>query len=340
VFHIHWSFDEGQFKEEMMKTVRWGIIGCGDVTERKSGPGFQKARGSELIAVMRRNGKLAEDYARRHRVPKWYDKAESLIHDDDVDAVYIATPPSSHKEYALAVARAGKPVYVEKPMALNYAECLTMIQACEEAKVLLFTAFYRRALPRFMKVKSLLAEGQIGAVRGVNLRLYQKPSADDQKGSQQWRVDPQIAGGGYFVDLGSHMIDLLQYLFGPIASAVGSSSNQAKLYEAEDIVSATFIFENGIHGVGFWSFGANENLDSTEIIGSRGKITYSTFQELPIVLEKDGGIERFDIPHPEHVQQPLIQNIVDELLGLGKSPSTGRTGAMTSWVMDKILGRI
>ena len=324
----------------MMGTIRWGIIGCGNVTEVKSGPGFQKARGSELVAVMRRNGKLAEDYARRHRVPKWYDNAESLIYDKDVDAVYIATPPSSHKEYALAVARAGKPVYVEKPMALNYAECQEMIQACEVAKVPLFTAFYRRALPRFLKLKSLLDEDQIGTVRGVNLRLYQKPSAEDQKGTKQWRIDPSVAGGGYFVDLGSHMIDLLQYLLGPIGSAVGFSSNQGKLYEAEDVVSTTFTFESGAHGVGFWSFSANEDLDSTEIIGSQGKITYSTFGELPIILEREGAVQRFDIPHPQHVQQPLIQNIVDELLGLGKSPSTGRTGAMTSWVMDRVLGRI
>ena len=323
-----------------MGTIRWGIIGCGNVTEVKSGPGFQKARGSELVAVMRRNGKLAEDYARRHRVPKWYDNAESLIYDKDVDAVYIATPPSSHKEYALAVARAGKPVYVEKPMALNYAECQEMIQACEVAKVPLFTAFYRRALPRFLKLKSLLDEDQIGTVRGVNLRLYQKPSAEDQKGTKQWRIDPSVAGGGYFVDLGSHMIDLLQYLLGPIGSAVGFSSNQGKLYEAEDVVSTTFTFESGAHGVGFWSFSANEDLDSTEIIGSQGKITYSTFGELPIILEREGAVQRFDIPHPQHVQQPLIQNIVDELLGLGKSPSTGRTGAMTSRVMDRVLGRI
>ena len=323
-----------------MNMIRWGIIGCGNVTEVKSGPGFQKARGSELVAVMRRNGHLAEDYARRHGVPKWYDNAESLIYDKDVDAVYIATPPSSHKEYALAVARAGKPVYVEKPMALNYLECQEMIQACDKANVSLFTAFYRRALPRFLKLKSLLDEGHIGTVRGVTLRFYQWPSEEDRNGAKQWRVDPNIAGGGYFVDLGSHMIDLLQYILGAIGSVKGFSSNQGKLYKAEDMVSATFTFKSGALGVGIWSFCASENIDSTEIIGSRGKITYSTFQELPIILEREGTVQRFDIPHPQHIQQPLIQNVVDELLGMGKSPSTGRTGAMTSWVMDKMLRRL
>jgi len=336
---VHRTSTKNDLKEQTMKTIRWGIIGCGNVTEVKSGPGFQKARGSELVAVMRRNGNLAEDYARRHQVPRWYDKAEALIYDNDVDAVYIATPPSSHREYALAVARAGKPVYIEKPMALNFPQCQEIIQACEKANVPLFTAYYRRALPRFLKIKSLLYEGQIGTVCGVTLRLYQRPSVEDKKGATQWRVDPNIAGGGYFVDLGSHMIDLLQHLLGPIRSAVGFSSNQGKLYKAEDTVCGAFTFESGAHGVGFWSFNANEDLDSTEIIGAQGKITYATFREVPIVVEREGAVEQFDIPHPEHVQQPLIQKVVDELLGVGKSPSTGRTGAMTNWVMDRMLGR-
>ena len=319
--------------------VRWGIIGCGDVTEVKSGPAFQKARNSELIAVMRRNGRLAQDYAARHGVPRWYDNAESLIHDADVDAVYIATPPDSHKEYALAVARAGKPAYVEKPMALNYSECLEMIQAFEKAGIPLFTAYYRRALPRFVKIKSMLDEGLIGSVRAVNVRLYQTPSLKDTGRTGNWRTDPRVAGGGYFVDLGSHMIDLLQYFLGPITSAAGFSSNQLHLYDAEDIVSATFAFESGVQGAGLWSFGSAEETELTEIVGSSGKITYSNFQEKPVVLERNGRVEELNIPHPEHVQQPLIQTIVDELTGLGTSLSTGRSGAMTSWVIDEILGR-
>lgn len=322
-----------------MKSVRWGIIGCGNVTEVKSGPAFQKARNSELIAVMRRNGKLAEDYARRHGVPKWYDTAGALIRDKEIDAVYVATPPSSHKEYTLSAARAGKAVYVEKPMALTYVECQEMIKVCEQEGVPLFTAFYRRALPRFLKVKAIVDEGLIGDIRGVTVRLYQPPTDEDRRRVPNWRVDPLIAGGGYFVDLGSHMIDLLQYILGPIESVAGSSSNQQHLYAAEDTVSATFTFERGIHGAGLWNFGAGENLELTEIIGSLGKITYSNFKEVPVVLERNGHAEEFEIPHPQHVQQPLIQSVVDELLGSGKSPSSGCSGAMTNWVMDNILGR-
>jgi Oxidoreductase family, NAD-binding Rossmann fold len=148
-----------------MRTIRWGIIGCGDVTEVKSGPGFQKANHSRLVAVMRRTGELARDYARRHGVPRWYDNAEALINDPEVDAVYIATPPVAHKDYTLLCARAGKPVYVEKPMALNYQECQFMLRACRAAGLPLFVAYYRRALPRFLKVKQLIDTHAIGEVR-------------------------------------------------------------------------------------------------------------------------------------------------------------------------------
>lgn len=195
-----------------MQTIKWGIIGCGDVTEIKSGPAFQLIENSELVAVMRRNGDLAKDYAIRHKVPKWYDNAELLINDPEVTAIYVATPPSSHKEYAIAAAGAGKPVYVEKPMAMNFQECSEMIDVCFKSNVLLFVAYYRRALPRFLKVKALLNEGAIGDVRFVKIRYYEKSRECDINGNSHWRIDPQVAGCGYFCDLGSHIIDLIQYL--------------------------------------------------------------------------------------------------------------------------------
>jgi predicted dehydrogenase len=323
-----------------MKKIRWGIIGCGDVTEIKSGPGFQKASGSELIAVMRRNGELAKDYANRHSVPRWYNNAEKLINDPDVDAIYIATPPSSHKRYVIDAAGAGKPVYVEKPMALNYAECVEMVEVCEKAGVPLFVAYYRRALPRFIKIKAMIDDGQIGKVQFVNTRLHQIPSENDKNGITNWRVDPSTAGCGYFCDLGSHIIDLMQFYLGNIISAEGFTTNIGGYYKAEDSVSAIFNFDNGILGTGSWFFCDNENIDQTEIIGSEGKIVYSSFSDSSVKLIKEDKIEEIYIKHPEHVAQPLIQSIVDELLGIGKSPSTGKTGAAASWAMDKILGRL
>jgi predicted dehydrogenase len=321
-----------------MKTIHWGIIGCGNVTEVKSGPGFQKANNSQLVAVMRRNGALAQDYAGRHGVRKWYDDANALIADTEVDAVYIATPPASHKEYTLAVAQAGKPVYVEKPMALNYAECVEMIEACRSAGVKLFVAYYRRALPRFLKVKELVESGVIGQVRSVAVSLYTPPAPDELDPSHlPWRVLPEISGGGRFVDMASHTLDFLDYVFGPIQLVKGLAANQAHLYPAEDIVSAAFRFESGVQGSGMWCFSSFHNQDTAEVVGSQGRVAFSSFGTDPVVLTTREGVTEFPIPNPPHIQQPFIQQVVDELNGVGASPSTGVTGARTTWVMDEML---
>lgn len=321
-----------------MNTIRWGIIGCGDVTEVKSGPAFQKARGSALVAVMRRDAAKAEDYARRHGVPRWYTDAEALVADPDVDAVYVATPPSSHERYTRLAAGAGKPVYVEKPMGLDHAECRAMIDACAAAGVPLFTAYYRRAMPRFLRIKALLEAGAIGTVRAVAItvcRAFAPPP-----GPLPWRVDPAISGGGLFVDLASHQLDLVDFFLGPITATDGVAGNQGGLYAAEDIVAATFCWDGGARGTGLWSFSAWGDTDRTEIVGTRGRILYATFGEAPVILETDAGIESLDLPFPPHVQQPLIQTIVDELhTGTPSCPSTAASAARTTRVIDTLLAQ-
>ena len=325
--------------EPTARTIRWGIIGCGDVTEVKSGPALQKAEHSALVAVMRRNGDLARDYAQRHGVKRWYDNAEALIHDPDVDAIYVATPPSSHKQYALLAAAAGKPVYVEKPMATSFAECSEMVNGCQQAGVPLFVAYYRRALTRYLEIKTAIDTGAIGDVRFVTITLYQPvmPEDIDPKGPA-WRVQPEIAGGGgRFVDLGSHMLDFLDFTLGPIAKAQGTASNQAKQYVSEDIVTGTWTFASGVQGVGTWCFTAFDRCDHTEIVGTKGKLSYSTFDYRPVVLTNGHGSFELPCERPAHIQQQLIQAIVNELNGKGTCPSTGESGARTSWVMDEIL---
>ncbi len=322
-----------------MDKVKWGIIGCGDVTEVKSGPALQKARGSELIAVMRRNAALAEDYARRHHVARWYDDADALINDPDVNAIYVATPPSTHKEYTIKAAKVGKPVYVEKPMAMSFAECNEMIEACQHSQVPLFVAYYRRALPRFLFIKQQLDKGIIGDVLTVNTTLRQRPSGKDNAPGN-WRVKPEVAGCGYFCDLASHMLDLFIFYFDAVAKVQGNSTRRAATYEAEDTVSALLEFQSGILATGEWTFSASENVDRTEINGTKGKIVYAVFANSPVFIEVDGKQKEHVIEHPMHIQQPLIQTITDELLGNGKSPSNGASAAQTGYLMDKILGRI
>ncbi|MCC6453587.1 MAG: Gfo/Idh/MocA family oxidoreductase [Caldilineaceae bacterium] len=323
-----------------MDVVRWGIIGCGDVTEVKSGPGLQKAQGSSLVAVMRRNGEKAKDYAARHGVAKWSDDADAIIHDPEVNAVYIATLPNTHAEYTKRVAAAGKPVYVEKPMARTYAECSEMLDACNQAGVPLFVAYYRRRLPQFVYVKELLDAGAIGAVRAVTVNLLQaaKPVVYDAQ-NLPWRITPELSGGGFFFDLASHELDILDYLLGPITEAEGMTGNQAGLYAAEDIVTGTFRFASGVQGTGVWSFtvDAHEQRDQIELIGDKGRIQFACFDlDRPVVVVRQGQTEEKQFTMPAHVQQPLIQTVVDQLLGRGQCPSTGESGARASWVMEQL----
>ena len=326
-----------------MDQIKWGIIGCGNVTEVKSGPAFNKTENSELVAVMRRDASKAEDYARRHNIPKWYADADALISDPDVNAIYIATPPDSHEEYAIKALRAGKPVYVEKPMARNAAECERMNAVSRETGVPLFVAYYRRSLPYFQKVKELIDSKIIGDVRFVNVCLQWQPYEEEvgANAKPRWRVDPAISGGGHFHDLASHQFDFLEYVFGPIRTAKGISANQAGLYAANDITVANWEFESGVLGNGSWCYTVSKEQreDEAKIIGSKGQIIFSFFEKFDIIIKTADATEVLNIPYPQHVQQPLIEQIVKELRGEGLSPSNGETGARASTILDLITSK-
>lgn len=319
-------------------TVRWGILGCGAVAETKSGPAFANVPGSALAAVMRRDVALAEDYARRHGVPRWHGDAQALIDDPHVDAVYVATPPSTHCEYALMAMAAGKPVYVEKPMAMDAAECDAMLRASRAHGVPLFVAYYRRALPRFLAVRDLLADGAIGTPRSVAVRCTRplQPAHRDPR-NLPWRVRPEISGGGLFVDLGSHTLDILDFLLGPLHGVSGEAHNRAGAYPAEDVVSMAFTCGDGIRGTGEWDFNAQDHRDEIEITGDRGRLRFATFGDGPIVQEAGSGRREHRIANPAHIQQPMIESIVRQLHGEGHCPSTGVTAARTTRVIDAVL---
>ncbi|WP_221887948.1 Gfo/Idh/MocA family protein [Chitinophaga polysaccharea] len=263
-----------------MKEIKWGIIGCGDVTEVKSGPAFNKVPHSSLVAVMRRDGAKAKDYALRHGVPKWYDSAEQLINDPEVNAIYIATPPLQHEAYTIQALAAGKPVYVEKPMTLNTASALRMKAAADQYRVKLSVAHYRREQPVFLKIKSLLEEKAIGDIRFVSLQMLQPPASDIIAGpAVNWRVDPAVSGGGLFHDLAPHQLDLMVYFFGKAKHAAGIAVNQAGAHEADDLVTGHILFENGVVFNGMWCFTVSEagKQDCCEITGSAGSISFPVF---------------------------------------------------------------
>ncbi len=322
------------------KNIRWGIIGCGNVTEVKSGPAYQKTKGFELTAVMRRDSLKSEDYARRHGVPKFYSDADSLINDPEIDAVYIATPPDSHKYYGLKVAKAGKPCCIEKPMAPNYEDSLEIYNAFKDKEIPLFVAYYRRSLPRFNQVKKWIEDGEIGELRHVSWQLYRTASVVDLSGDYNWRTDSEIAKGGYFDDLASHGLDLFVHLLGEIKEVAGFSVNQQGLYSAKDAITACWLHESGVTGNASWNFGTAEQDDTVEIVGSEGKIIFPVFDEKPIVLCVKHSRTELVIKHPEHVQQHHVENIQQHFLGNIEHPSTSQSGLHTSWIMDKIMGVI
>lgn len=314
-------------------SVRWGIVGCGDVTEVKSGPGFQKAEGSRLVAVMRRTGDLAADYAKRHGVSRWYDDAERLINDPEVDAVYVATPPETHELYAVRVLEAGKPVYVEKPMGRNAAECERMVAAADASGQKLFVAYYRRRLPRFQFIKTCIDTGKLGTVTAVGWR-YSQPA---HLKPDIWRVSAKAAGGGHFLDLASHALDAFDFLLGPLESVSGVAANLASTYEVEDSVAMTFLAGGRIPGSLTCDFASALVDDRLEIVGTNGRLSTSVLGNDPVLIETPDGSESHDLPNPPHVAQPLIQTVVDDLLGRGRCPSTGKTALRTNQVIDKVL---
>ena len=330
---------------ESQQIVKWGFIGCGEVTEKKSGPAFSKIEGSEVVAVMSRDEDKARSYAERHGIKKYYTDAQELVNDPEVTAVYIATPPSSHATFAIMAMNAGKPVYVEKPLASNYNECLRINRISELTGVPCFVAFYRRYLPYFERVRQIvLDEERIGKVLTVQIRFSVPPrELDYQSGKEMpWRLQPEVAGGGgYFYDLASHQIDLLQYWFGPIIEAEGFCQNMAGLYKVEDTFNACFRFDGGLTGSGSWCFVAHKSArrDRISIVGTRGKILFSVFDYEPIVLDTEHGQEEIVVPNPPYVQMGLIEQVVQHLQGKRVCDCDSLSATVTNWVMDKVLGK-
>ena len=326
-----------------MKILKWGFIGCGEVTEKKSGPAFSEVTGSSVEAVMSRNEKNARRYAERHGINKWYSDAQELIDDPDVNAIYIATPPSSHATFAIMAMKAGKPVYVETPLAANYEDCARVNRVSEETGVPCFVAYYRRYLPYFQKVKQIVQNGTIGNVMNVQVRFAVPPRDLDYSNPENlpWRLQPDIAGGGYFYDLAPHQLDLLQDMFGVIVEADGICANRANLYNVEDSVSACFRFESGLPGSGSWCFVAHESAkeDRITVIGDKGQVSFSVFNYDPIRLNTLDGTQNITVPNPPYVQYPLIKSVIEHLQGISVCSCTSVSATPVNWVMDRILGK-
>lgn len=325
-----------------MNDINWGIIGCGNVTEKKSGQAYNKIPNSKLVAVMRRNAEKAADYAARHHVGKWYDDADKLLNDAEVNAISIATPPAFHLEYTIAALKKGLNVYVEKPVTRNSQEAEDMAEAVKKYSGKLTVAHYRRALPMFLYIKDLLAKGTIGDIRTVQIRMWKSIRPDLIANSEtNWRVLPEFAGGGYFHDLAPHQLDLMLYYFGEPEKYHGFSLNQSGAYPADDHVCGEIVFKNKVVVNGSWCFNVadSENIDSCEIIGTKGKIIFPFFGTF-VTLKNEKGEETVNFTHPEHIQQPMITKIVDYFRGEGSNPCSIEEAIVLMKILDAFTGKV
>jgi predicted dehydrogenase len=233
------------------------------------------------------------------------------------------------------VAAAGKPCLVEKPMAMNHGECLRMTEAFAGRRLPLWVAYYRRALPRFLIVRDLLAANAIGRVTSVRVEVT-RPLATSERSN--WRFDPAVAGAGLLFDLGSHCVDLLDFFLGPVTSVAGFPINTAGAYAAEDVTAAAFSFGNQVVGTGIWNFNGASHVDTMTFTGSEGVLETPIFSDTDVVVTRGQERQVHAVRYPPHVHQPLIQTIVDELAGRGRCSSTGESGARASWVLERCLG--
>jgi 1,5-anhydro-D-fructose reductase (1,5-anhydro-D-mannitol-forming) len=301
--------------------IQWGIIGCGDVCEVKSGPAFNKVPNSKLVAVMRRHLQKVIDYATRHGVQKYYTNVDDIINDDEVNAVYIATPPKYHMEYAIKALKAGKPVYIEKPVTLNAAECQQIIDACKQFNGKVSVAHYRRALPLFLKIKDLLTNNEIGDVQNIALTLNQENASYlIALTEDNWRLNPALSGGGYFHDLAPHQLDILYWLFGEPVSFKGSSKISSEAFAVPDFTELNIVFDNGVEAAGTWNFAAETSTENCTIFGTKGSINFSFFKHTILTLQQGDISTTIELPHPAHIQQPMIEKVVNYFMNTGPNP--------------------
>jgi len=318
--------------------VKWGIIGCGDVANRKGGPALINVERSELVAVASRTPERAREFAARHGAKRYYRTVEELLSDDEINAIYIATPPNVHCKYTVLAAEAGKHVLCEKPMAMNVRECEEMIRACRRNNVKLMVAYYRRGYPNVQWAKRFIEHDVIGEVvlAKVNATGYYNP--ENPNDPKHWRTNPEIAGGGVLMDFGCHYLDLLLYLFGDVTHVKALTETLHCSYSVEDSALLILKFKRGMHGLANfnWNIGVSEL--SFEIYGTQGKISLipgdvSMSGDLIVYTKKEGRRE-IHLKPLQITHQAIVKNFVDSLSGEEELLCPGEEAIKTNKIIE------
>jgi predicted dehydrogenase len=320
-----------------VNTIRWGLVGAGDIAEKRVAPALSSTRDSKLVAVSRGRAELAEEFARRFGAPRWYATWEEMLRDEEIDAVYVATPVHLHAPITIAAAEAGKHVLCEKPMALDVAECDRMIAAAEASGVKLGIAYYRHFYPLVARIRELLASGAIGApiVAQINAFEHFDPAPGHPRA---WLLDPERAGGGPMFDFGCHRIEVLLDLLGPLASLESTLTRVRLAREVEDTGSAILRFDAGPLATLTVTHAAAEPQDTLHIFGSEGSIHVPRLSGAELHLWH-GGTETVELhPAPDNLHQPLVEQFVRAALA-GTAPAVGgRAGREVNRVLAEMYG--
>ncbi len=304
-----------------MQKLRWGLIGCGDISTKRVAPALRDLLNCELLAVARDRSDLAQSFAKQFGARKWFADWQELLRDKEIDAVYIATPVHVHAAQTVAAAEAGKHVLCEKPMALNVEDCERMITACRRHHVRLGIAYYRHFYPAIGRAKEIIRSGEIGRPVITQINAFERFNPEPGH-PRHWLIEKAKAGGGPMFDFGCHRIEVLLNVFGRITRTIGSTASVLFDREVEDTAVALFEFERGMRGVLTVTHASSEPQDTMNIIGSDGSIHIPVLNQGSMLIKTAGG-ERTET-HPPHsnLHQPLIDDFTQAVLA-GREPEVG-----------------
>jgi predicted dehydrogenase len=318
-----------------MTKVRWGLIGCGDISRKRIAPALRDSAVSEFVAVCRSRAELAESFAREFGAKKWYPTWQDLLRDDEIDAVYIATPVHLHASQTIAAAAAGKHVLCEKPLAMSVEECDQMMAACRAGNAKFGTAYYRHFYPVIKRIKSVIAAGEIGTPILAQINAFENfdPPADHPRA---WLLKKSLAGGGPMFDFGCHRIEVLINLLGAVTDVRAMNANVAYDREVEDTAMALFRFDGGACGVLSVTHAAQEPQDTIDIFGSLGSIRVPVLNEGHMRVVTREGERRESHPPAANLHAPLIEDFADAVL-TGREPLVnGEIGRAVALVEERI----
>jgi predicted dehydrogenase len=319
--------------------VRWGLIGCGDIAQKRVAPALRNSPLCELIAVSRAKSQLAESFAREFGARRWYSDWQQLLLDPEIDAIYVATPVHLHAEQTIAAAEAGKHVLCEKPMALSVTDCDRMIEACRSHNVKLGVAYYRHFYPAVRRVKELVESGELGVPIIVQVNAFEwfDPKPSD---ARSWLIRKEFSGGGPMFDFGCHRIEVLLNLFGKVSGVKATLATTFFDREVEDVAAVVFQFEKGLCGTLTVAHAAREPQDTLNLFCSNGSIHIPVLNEGTMrVLTADG--ERTEAhPNPKNIHQPLIEDFSRSVLQNREPVVTGEIGREVAVVEERIYREV